>query len=100
MLERLPLLILEEPTRGVDIASKSEIYWMLRDYAKLGGAVVIFATEVPEVYGVADRLYVMSNYELFPSMSVASFADETSLAAAVTDEELYRRRALPPEPLQ
>lgn len=53
------LLLLEEPTRGVDIRSKAEIYRLLRDYAAEGKAVVMFCTEVLEVFEAADTAYVV-----------------------------------------
>lgn len=53
------VLVLEEPTTGVDIPSKFEIYRMLRQHAALGKAVVIFSTEYQEIRCVADRVLVM-----------------------------------------
>ena len=47
-------LVLEEPTRGVDIGSKEEIYRLLRDYAADGHAVILYCTEVPEVCGTGS----------------------------------------------
>ncbi len=49
------LLLLEEPTRGVDISSKREIYRLLRDYVEAGNTTIMFCTEVLEVYEAADR---------------------------------------------
>jgi ABC-type sugar transport system ATPase subunit len=81
------VLALEEPTRGVDISSKAEIYGILRDFAARGGAVLLFCTEIPEVYEVADRLHVVSDGRLSPRLDVASFADMESLAKAVASLE-------------
>lgn len=53
------VLILEEPTRGVDITSREDIYDLVRDYASSGAAVLMYCTEVPEVYEAADYVYVM-----------------------------------------
>ncbi len=61
IVKRPQVLVLEEPTRGVDISSKREIYRILREYANEGHAVVIYCTEVPEVYEAADLVYVMSD---------------------------------------
>ena len=56
---RPSLLALEEPTRGVDVGSKAEIYRILRDYAAQGNGVLVYCTEVPEVYELADRVVVV-----------------------------------------
>jgi ABC-type sugar transport system ATPase subunit len=81
------VLALEEPTRGVDISSKAEIYGILRDFAARGGSVLLFCTEIPEVYEVADRLHVVSDGRLSPRLDVASFADMESLAKSVASLE-------------
>ena len=64
------VLALEEPTRGVDISSKAEIYEILRRFAADGGAVLLFCTEIPEVYEVADRLHVVSDGRLSAPLDV------------------------------
>lgn len=52
-------LILDEPTRGVDIGAKSEIYRIINDLAKAGVGIVVISSELPEIIGVADRVLVM-----------------------------------------
>ncbi|WP_237479733.1 sugar ABC transporter ATP-binding protein [Lichenibacterium dinghuense] len=60
LLETRPMvLILDEPTRGVDIGAKSEIYRIIDDLAKGGAAVLVISSELAEVVGVADRVIVM-----------------------------------------
>ena len=54
------ILLLEEPTRGVDIASKKDIYQMLRAYVEKGYACVVMCTEFPEIYELVDRCIVVS----------------------------------------
>ena len=78
-----PVLILEEPTRGVDIGSKREIYLHLREYASDGAVVLLFCTELNEVFEVADRVYVMARGQLSAPRSVADFGDEKDLAVEV-----------------
>src|SRR4029077_14473444 len=74
------VLALEEPTRGVDVSSKAEIYEILRQFAADGGAVLLFCTEIPEVFEIADRLHVVSGGRLSPPLEVARFTDMEALA--------------------
>jgi ABC-type sugar transport system ATPase subunit len=87
------VLVLEEPTRGVDISSKAEIYSILRRFAAEGGAVLLFCTEIPEVYEVADRLHVVAAGRLSEALDVSSFADMEALAKAVAGLETHAARA-------
>jgi ABC-type sugar transport system ATPase subunit len=83
------LLVLEEPTRGVDVGSKREIYRILREFAADGHSLVIFCTEVPEVFEVADRLHVVSDGRLSPAVAVATFPDLESLASEISRLEQH-----------
>ena len=78
------LLLLEEPTRGVDIHSKAEIYRLLRHYADEGNIVVIFCTEVLEIYEAADKAHVVANGAIAPSLSVADYDQVEQLATDIT----------------
>jgi ribose transport system ATP-binding protein len=59
LLRGCEVLLLDEPTRGVDVGARSEIYGLIRDLAAAGVAVVIVSSEVPEVLGLADRVLVV-----------------------------------------
>jgi ABC-type sugar transport system ATPase subunit len=85
------LLLLEEPTRGVDIHSKAEIYRLLRDYADEGNAVLIFCTEVLEVYEAADRVHVVANGALAPSLDISAYDQVEQLATDITRLEQQSR---------
>ena len=82
------LLLLEEPTRGVDIRSKREIYRLLRDYAEEGNVVLMFCTEVPEVYEAADRVHVVSDGRLSPAIDVHGYDQVEKLATDKGDAGL------------
>jgi ribose transport system ATP-binding protein len=57
-------LILDQPTRGVDVGAKVDIYRLLEDLCEQGVAVVMFSLEMPEVLGIADTIYVMCQGEI------------------------------------
>jgi ABC-type sugar transport system ATPase subunit len=96
IVKRPDVLVLEEPTRGVDISSKREIYRILREYANQGHAVVMFCTEVPEVFEAADLVYVMSEGRLSDPLIVMNHEDVETLARAITRLERHARAQPPP----
>ena len=55
------ILIMDEPTRGIDVGAKSEIYDIMADLAKQGKAIIMISSEMAELLGMSDRLYVMCN---------------------------------------
>ena len=89
VIERPEVLVLEEPTRGVDLGSKREIYRHMRDYAAGGRSVVIYCTEVPEVFEAADLAYVVSDGHLSAALEVATYGDVETLARAITRLERH-----------
>lgn len=89
IVKRPEVLVLEEPTRGVDIGAKSEIYRIMRDYAGEGHAVLIYCTEVPEAFEAADLVYVVSEGRLSQPVMVMTHQDVESLARAITRLERH-----------
>ncbi len=82
LLETQPkVLILDEPTRGVDIGAKSEIYRIIDDLAKRGAAVLVISSELPEVVGICDRVVVMREGETVGEVGGAS-------GRAITEENI------------
>ena len=74
----------------MDIGSKEEIYRLLREYAADGHAVILYCTEVPEVFDVADRVYVVSDGRVSEPLEVTEHADVKALAAAITRRERHQ----------
>jgi ABC-type sugar transport system ATPase subunit len=85
------LLLLEEPTRGVDIQSKREIYRLLRDFVDAGNAVIMFCTEVLEVYEAADRAHVVTDGLMSAPILVHDYAHVERLATDITQMERHNR---------
>ncbi len=54
-------MIMDEPTKGVDVGAKAEIYGIMGDLAKKGYAIILISSEMPEILGMADRIIVMCN---------------------------------------
>ena len=55
------VLLLDEPTRGVDVGAKVEIYKIINELASKGGGIIINSSEMPEIIGMSDRVIVMRN---------------------------------------
>ena len=55
------ILILDEPTRGVDVGAKSEIYMIMNELVKQGVSIIMISSELPEILGMSDRIYVMAH---------------------------------------
>ena len=79
----LEILLVEEPTRGVDIGAKSEIYRLLRDFARRGGAVVVLSRETVEMIGLCDRLYVIHDETVVSDMPAGTASEHAILDAAL-----------------
>ena len=64
-LEREPdILLLDEPTRGIDVGAKYEIYQLIINMAKEGKTMIVVSSEMPEILGITNRVAVMSNHRL------------------------------------
>lgn len=61
LLTRPKILLLDEPTRGIDVGAKYEIYQLMIDLAAQGNAIIFISSEMPELLGITDRILVMSN---------------------------------------
>ena len=73
------VLVLSEPTRGIDVGAKSEIYRLLQDAAEAGAGVIVISSELPELLGISDRIAVFFEGEL-RGIFDARTSDEASLA--------------------
>ena len=59
--QEMKVVIMDEPTKGVDVGAKAEIYAIMGDLAKQGYAIILISSEMPEILGMADRILVMCN---------------------------------------
>jgi ribose transport system ATP-binding protein len=81
------IFLLDEPTRGVDIASKAQIHALMVSLARAGKAVVMVSSYLPELFGVCDRLAVMSRGLLSEARPIGEWTPETVLEAAIGPAE-------------
>lgn len=76
------ILILDEPTRGVDIGAKKEIYNVINDLAGRGVAVIMVSSELPEVLGMSDRIMVVHEGEVTGIINSADADQEKVMTLA------------------
>lgn len=84
MMKNPKLLILDEPTRGIDIGAKSEIYKLMGEFVEKGNSIIMISSEMPEAMGMSDRILVLSNGRLSGELSREEFVQEDIMKMAVS----------------
>jgi len=79
------VLILDEPTRGIDVGAKFEIYTIMNQLAAQGRGVVMISSEMPELLGMCDRIYVMNEGRIVGELSRAEASQERIMALIIRD---------------
>jgi putative multiple sugar transport system ATP-binding protein len=74
------IMILDEPTRGIDVGAKYEIYCIINDLAAAGKCVLMISSELPEVLGMSDRIYIMNAGKLLGEMKAKDATQENIMA--------------------
>ncbi|MBQ3115009.1 MAG: ATP-binding cassette domain-containing protein [Clostridia bacterium] len=82
LLTRPEILLLDEPTRGIDVGAKYEIYQLIIDLAKKGKSVIIVSSEMPELMGICDRILVMSGGRLAGEVDAKNTSQEEIMTLA------------------
>ena len=90
LLARPKVLILDEPTRGVDVGAKAEIYRLISELARQGVAVIMVSSELAEVLGVSDRVLVIGEGKLRGDFVNQNLTQEMVLAAAINQSPQHR----------
>ena len=85
LARRPKLLILDEPTRGIDVGAKAEIYGLIEQLAASGLAILVISSEMPELIGLSDRILVMANGRIAGEVSRAEASEDAILAMAMAD---------------
>ena len=79
------VLILDEPTRGIDVGAKFEIYNIMNELAAQGHGVVMISSEMPELLGMCDRIYVMNEGRIAGELAQAEASQERIMALILQD---------------
>ena len=77
------ILILDEPTRGIDVGAKYEIYCIINQLVEMGKSVIMISSELPEVLGMADRIYVMNEGQIVGELDAAEATQESIMECIV-----------------
>lgn len=83
LMTRPKVLILDEPTRGVDVGAKKEIYQLINQFKREGLSIILVSSEMPEVIGMSDRVLVMHEGHLSGEFPIEQATQEVLMAAAV-----------------
>jgi L-arabinose transport system ATP-binding protein len=79
------VLILDEPTRGIDVGAKAEIYRLIDDLANEGLGIMLISSELSEILGLSDRIYVMQNGRISGELDGKTATEEAVLGLAIKD---------------
>ena len=82
LLAEPSLLILDEPTRGVDVGAKADIHEIIGEFAQGGGAVLMISSELPELLAVCDRVFVLHEGRVTAEIARADATEESVMRAA------------------
>ncbi len=81
------VLLLDEPTRGVDVGAKYEIYQIINDLVAQGKAVLMISSELPEILGMCDRIYVMNEGRMIAELSAQEASQESIMGYILQDSK-------------
>ena len=81
------VLILDEPTRGIDVGAKYEIYCIINDLVAAGKSVIMISSELPEVLGMSDRIYVMNEGRIVGELDAAEASQEVIMGRILSSSK-------------
>jgi putative multiple sugar transport system ATP-binding protein len=93
LFSRPDVLILDEPTRGIDVGAKYEIYTLMDELARQGKGILMISSEMPELLGMCDRIYVMSEGRFVAELPRAHASQEAIMRAIVRNGETLMETA-------
>ena len=87
LLTEARVLLLYDPTRGVDVGTKGEIFQLMRDLAAKGYAILFYSSDLPELVHVADRVLVLRNGRVAATLDGDGISEQRILRAAMLEDE-------------
>ena len=81
------VLILDEPTRGIDVGAKYEIYCIINDLVAAGKSVIMISSELPEVLGMSDRIYVMNEGRIAGELNAQEASQEKIMSCILRSSD-------------
>ncbi|CAM3178126.1 multiple monosaccharide ABC transporter ATP-binding protein [Paracoccus aminovorans] len=94
------ILILDEPTRGIDVGAKYEIYTIIRDLAASGKSIIVISSEMPELLGITDRILVMNEGRLVGELRTAEATQEKIMSIIIRSGHDLTDEAVTPEQIE
>lgn len=83
MMKDPDIIIFDEPTRGIDVGAKAEIYKLMNDFVAKGKAIIMISSEMPEAMGMSDRILILSNHRLSGELSKEEFNQKSIMTMAM-----------------
>lgn len=83
MLKDPDIIIFDEPTRGIDVGAKAEIYRLMGDFVAQGKAIIMISSEMPEAMGMSDRIIVLSNHKISGELLREEFSQKSIMNMAM-----------------
>ena len=83
MMKDPDVIIFDEPTRGIDVGAKAEIYKLMNEFVAKGKAIIMISSEMPEAMGMSDRILVISNHKLSGELNRDEFSQNTIMTMAM-----------------
>jgi ribose transport system ATP-binding protein len=90
LLAQSRVLLLYDPTRGIDVGTKHELYHLMRQYVEAGGAILLYSTEIPELVHLADRVVVLYQGRVVREIGAAELSEDSIMRAALGGDGLGR----------
>jgi ABC-type sugar transport system ATPase subunit len=87
LMSKSDVLIFDEPTRGIDVGAKIEVYNIINTLAKAGRAIIVISSEIPELLGICDRILVMARGKKTGELSINEATQEKIMTLATDSEK-------------
>ena len=83
------IIIFDEPTRGIDVGTKQEFYYIMKDLAKAGKAIIMISSEMPELIGMSDRIIILCEGQLVKELKKEDYSQEIILECASQRRDVH-----------